>query len=137
MDAATFFTYFGIPTLFILLCMGFVGWIRSKLTKKDFAAKPLKWVGAWCLVGCVIAILLAIIAGIMNTDFVYNHASLVWPFCLSLGALDGHPSLGVGALVVGFMGLMNGLYYTLLAGVTLIVRWALPTKSRPRWMRLQ
>jgi hypothetical protein len=38
----------------------------------------------------LIAASLAITAWTMNTDFVYNNASLVWPFYLGLGALDGH-----------------------------------------------
>jgi TetR/AcrR family transcriptional repressor of nem operon len=49
---------------------------------------------------------LAVTAWVMNTDFVYNNASIVWPFCLSLGALDGHPSLGSG-LLLGLHGMEN------------------------------
>ncbi|MGA9571398.1 MAG: hypothetical protein WBS17_15025 [Candidatus Acidiferrales bacterium] len=54
----------------------------------------------------------------MNTDLVYNHANLIWPFCLSLAALNGHPPVGVGLLVVGLMGVINGVYYGVLAALT-------------------
>jgi hypothetical protein len=110
--------------------MSAVGWIDSKRSKR-FVQNPLKWVTGWTLFGCAVAILLAVTAGIMNTDFVYNHASLVWPFCLSLAALNDSPSLGLGLMVVGIMGIMNGLYYALLAALTWKIIQALPKKSHP------
>jgi hypothetical protein len=73
---------------------------------------------------------LAITAWAMNTDFVYSHASLVWPFCLSLAALDGHPSVGIGLLLVCLMGVMNGLYYAVMAALAWKITQLLPKKSR-------
>jgi hypothetical protein len=129
MDTRTFFVYFGIPTLFIMLCMTVVGWVSSTQNMK-FVQKLSRWVIAWSLFGCSVAILLAVTAGIMNTDFVYNHASLVWPFCLSLAAFNDGPHSGAELLVVGIMGIINGLYYALLAGLTWKIFQALPKKSR-------
>jgi len=113
MNATAFFFYFGVPTLFLLFCMSLVRWLVCK--RRDPQRDLLRWVAAWGLAGFLIAILLAIIASIMNNDFVYSHASLLWPFCLSLGVLDNKPSLGVTALVIGMMGVENGFYYAVLA----------------------
>ena len=113
MDATGFFYYFGVPSLFLMVCMAVAWWVSRK--KKH---KPINWIATWGLIGFFVAVLLAITAWIMNTDFVYNNASLVWPFCLGLGALDGHPSIGVGLLLVALMGLINGLYYALLAALS-------------------
>ena len=71
---------------------------------------------------------LAIAAWVMNTDFVYRHASMVWPFRLSLIVLDGHPSVGAGLLLVCLMGVMNGLYYALMAALTWKIIQLLPNK---------
>ena len=125
-----FFYYFGMPSLFLLLCMGVVGWIRFR---KHRIFVPLRrWIVAWGLTGYFVASLLAITAWGMDTDFVYNNASLVWPFCLTLVALNGHPSMGVGLLVVALMGLINGLYYALLAALSLVILRVLPLKSDPQ-----
>jgi hypothetical protein len=67
----------------------------------------------------------------MNTDFVYNHASLVWPFCLSLAALNGGSSISSILLVLGLMGIINGLYYALIAALTWKIIQSIPQKSRP------
>jgi len=130
MDTRTFVVYFGMPTLFIMLSMTAVGWVNSAQNRK-FVQKLFIWVTGWSLFGCSVAILLAVTAGIMNTDFVASHASLVWPFCLSLGALNDSPTFGASLLVVGIMGLVNGLYYALLAALTWKIIAALPKKSRP------
>ena len=79
-----------------------VGWVGSK-QKRRFVQRPVKWATGWGLLGCFIAILLAVVALVMNTDFVYNHASLVWPFCLSLAALNDRPSISGIILVVGMI----------------------------------
>ena len=100
------------------------------MKKWKFVQKLFKWVTGWGLSGCFLAILLAVTAWWMNTDFVYSHATLVWPFCLSLAALDGHPPIGVGLLLVCMMGVMNGLYYALMAGLTWKIIQLLPKKSR-------
>jgi hypothetical protein len=120
--------YFGPPTLFIMLCMTVVGWFSS-ITNRKFIQKLFKWVTRWGALGCFLAMFLAVTAWVMNTDFVYSHASIVWPFCLSLGALDGHPSLGVGLLLVCLMGVMNGVYYALMAALTWKIIHLLPEKS--------
>src|SRR5258708_14790872 len=129
MDTRSFFIYFGSPTLFIMLCMTAVGWVSSTKNKKS-AQKLFKWVTGWGVLGCFLAILLAVTAWVMNTDFVYSHASLIWPFCISLAALDGHPPVGVGLLLVCMMGVMNGLYYALLAALTWKIIQLLPKRSR-------
>src|SRR5215467_13737159 len=95
MDAVGILNYFGPPTLFLLVCMGVVGWIGSKQRRK-FVQRSIKWFATWAVVGFFVASLLAVTAWIRNTDFVYNHASLVWPFCLTLGALNGHPLVSAG-----------------------------------------
>jgi hypothetical protein len=130
MDTRGFFIYFGLPTLFIMLCM--TAAVRvSSITNEKLVQKLFKWVAGWGALGCFLAMFLAVTAWVMNTDFVYSHASIVWPFCLSLVALDGHPSLGVGLLLVCLMGVMNGLYYALMAALTWrIVRW-FPKRPRP------
>jgi hypothetical protein len=117
MDTNHLFIYFALPTFFIMLCMTVVGWVSSAM-KRRIVQKLFRWVSGWSVVGCFLAILLACTAWVMNTDFVYSHASIVWPFCLSLAALDGHPSIGVGVLLVCMMGVMNGLYYALMAALT-------------------
>jgi hypothetical protein len=117
MDMRPIFTYFGLPTLFIMLCMTVVAWLRYVGDKKSIY-KLYKWVTAWAVLGCFLAISLAAAAWIMNTDFVYNHANLIWPFCLSLAALNGRPPVGVGLLVVGLMGVINGVYCAALAALT-------------------
>jgi hypothetical protein len=129
MDIRTAFTYFGVPTLFIMLCMTAVGWVGS-MGNIRFIQKLSRWATAWAVLGCLLAISLAVTAEIMNTDFVYNHASLVWPFCLSLAALNGSPPFSASLLVVGIMGIINGLYYALLATLTWKIVRALPKKSR-------
>lgn len=129
MDTRAFFIYFGLPTLFIMLCMTAVGWVCS-IYKQQFVQKPFKWVTGWGALGCFLAISLAVTAWVMNTDFVYSRASIIWPFCLSLAALDGHPSVGVGLLLVCLMGVMNGLYYLLMAALTWKIIQLLPRKSR-------
>jgi hypothetical protein len=130
MGTTNLFVYFGIPTLFILLCMVAVGWITSKV-KKRLVQKPLRWATAWGVLGCLIAISLAVAALVMNTDFVYNHASLVWPFCFSLAALNDKPSISAIFLVVGLMGVINGLYYALIAVLTWKIVQAIPKTPRP------
>ncbi len=117
MDIRPFFTYFGVPTLFIMLCMTVVAWLSSVGDKKSIR-KLYIWVTAWAVLGCFLAISLTAAAWLMNTDLVYNHANLIWPFCLSLAALNGHPPVGVGLLVVGLMGVINGVYYGVLAALT-------------------
>jgi len=129
MDAIGFFEYFGIPTFFLLLCMSVVGWVGRK-QKREFVHRRFRWITTWAVIGFFVALLLAVTAWIMNTNFVYNNASLVWPFCLTLGALDGHPPIGVGLLVVSVMGLVNGLYYALLAALSWVIMKAISTKSR-------
>ena len=121
------FIYFGMPTLFIMLCMTALGWVSS-VKERKFVQKQSKWVTGWAVSGCLLAILLAVIAWGMNTDFVYSHASLVWPFCLSLAALDGHPAIGFGLLLVCMMGVMNGLYYAFIAALTWRMIQLLPKK---------
>ena len=116
MDIRPFFTYFGVPTLFIMLCMTVVAWLSSVGDKKSIR-KLYIWVTAWAVLGCFLAISLTAAAWLMNTDLVYNHANLIWPFCLSLAALNGHPPVGVGLLVVGLMGVINGVYYGVLAAL--------------------
>jgi len=128
MDARGFFLYFGIPSLFLMTCMTVLGWVGRK-RKWKLAQKRVSWIGSWAVIGFLIAALLAITAWIMNTDFVYNNASLVWPFCLGLGALDGHPSVGVGSLLVALMGGVNALYYALLAVLTWLLLKAFRVKA--------
>src|SRR5271167_4429453 len=117
MGKTNLFTYFGIPTVFILLFMIAVGWISSKQNKR-FVQNPVRWAIGWGILGCLIAMLLAVTALEMNTDFVSNHASLVWPFCLSLGAFNDTPPKSGDFLLIGLMGVINGLYYALLASLT-------------------
>ena len=112
-----------------MLCMTAVGWVSS-ITNRKFVQKLFKWVAGCSTLGCFLAISLAITAWVMNTDFVYSHASIVWPFCLSLAALDGHPPVAVAILLVCLMGVMNGLYYALLAALTWKIIQLLPKKSR-------
>ena len=128
MDTAGFFLYFGLPTFFIMLCMTAAGW-ASSAKKLTLTQKLSRWVFTWGALGCLLAIVLAVTAWMMNTDFVYSHASIVWPFCLSLAALDGHPSISVGSLLICMMGAMNGLYYAVLALLTWKIVRLLPTKS--------
>jgi hypothetical protein len=127
MDASAFIHYFGIPTLFLLLCMVTVGWVTRK-QKRKFASRPLSWIATWAFVGFFVAGVLAITAWVMNTDFVYNNASLVWPFCLGLGALDGHPAILVGLLLVALMGFINCLFYAFLAAISWMLLKAFRTK---------
>ena len=103
--------------MFIMLCMTVVAWLSSVGDKKSIR-KLYIWVTAWAVLGCFLAISLTAAAWLMNTDLVYNHANLIWPFCLSLAALNGHPPVGVGLLVVGLMGVINGVYYGVLAALT-------------------
>jgi heme A synthase len=128
MSATNLLSYYGTPTLFILLCMGTVGWVSSKRDDRS-VRKPFKWVTGWGLVGAFVAILLALTASSMNTDFVYNHASLIWPFCLSLAALNDRPPMGAIIWVVSLMGVVNGLYYALLASLTWKIIQAIPKRS--------
>ena len=127
MDTRAFFGYLGLPTLFIMLCMTTVGWI-SFIANRKFVRRLFKWVTGWGALGCFLAISLAIAAWVMNTDFVYRHASMVWPFRLSLIVLDGHPSVGAGLLLVCLMGVMNGLYYALMAVLSWKIVQLLPNK---------
>jgi hypothetical protein len=129
MDTRTFFGYLGLPTLVIMLCMSAVGWVSFSGNRK-FVRRLFKWVTGWGALGCLLAISLAIAAWVMNTDFVYRHASMVWPFRLSLIVLDGHPSVGAGLLLVCLMGVMNGLYYALMAALTWTLMQLLRNKSR-------
>ena len=100
----------------------------SRKKKWKFPEKWINWIGAWSVVGFLIAASLAITAWMMNTDFIYNNASLVWPFCLTLGALDGHPSVGVGLMVIALMGVINAFYYGLLAALTWLLLKAFRTR---------
>lgn len=86
---------YGIPTLFLLLCMSAVGWVSRKV-KRKLVQRPLAWIASWTSVGFLIASILAISAWVMNTNIVQNNAGLLWPFNLGLVALDGHPSILVG-----------------------------------------
>ena len=124
------FGYLGLPTLVIMHCMTAVGWATFTANRK-FVRKSLKWVTGWGALGCFLAISLAIAAWMMNTDFVYRHVSMVWPFRMSLIVLDGHPSVGAGLLLVCLMGVMNGLYYALMAALTWKLIQLLPNKSHP------
>jgi hypothetical protein len=123
-----FFIYFGLPTLFIMLCMTAVGW-ASSVTNRKFVQKLFKWVTAWGALGCFVAMSLASTAWVMDTDFVASHGSIVWPFCLSLSALDGHPSFPLGLLLICLMGVVNGLYYALIAALIWRIIQLLPRKS--------
>lgn len=127
MNTTTALIYFGLPSLFIMLFMILAGWACSAKSLK-FVRKLSSWAIVWGSVGCIVAIVLAITAWAMNTDFIYSHASIVWPFCLSLAALDGHPSVGVGSVLVCMMGAMNGLYYAVLALLTWKIVRLLPMK---------
>lgn len=127
MDAMGFFFYFGVPSLFLMACMTVAGWVGRKKEQK-LGQKLANWTGSWAMIGFLTAASLAITAWIMNTDFVYSNASLVWPFCLGLGALDGHPSIGVGLLLVALMGVINALYYAFLAVLTWLLLTAFRTK---------
>jgi hypothetical protein len=129
MGTRAFFAYFGPPTLLIMLCMTAVGWFSS-ISNRKFVQKLSKWVTRWGAVGFCLAMFLAVTAWVMDTDFVYSHANIVWPFCLSLGALDGHPSLGFGLLLVCLMGVINGVYYALMAALTWKIIQFLAEKSR-------
>jgi hypothetical protein len=80
MDATGFFFYFGIRSLFLMACMTVLGWVSRK-TKWKSAQQRITWIGAWAVIGFLFAASLAITAWIMNTDFIYYNASLVWPFC--------------------------------------------------------
>jgi hypothetical protein len=128
MSATSLLIYYRTPTLFILLCMGTVGWVSSKRDEGS-VRKPFKWVTGWGPLGASVAILLALTAWSMNTDFVYNHASLIWPFCLSLAALNGRPPMSAIAWVVLLMGVVNGLYYALLASLSWKIMQAIPKRS--------
>ena len=88
-DTIGFLNYFGIPTLFLMSCMSVVGWIAYK-RRSRLIQRGVRWIAVWALAGFFVASLLAVAARMMNTDFVYNNASLVWPFCLTLDALGGH-----------------------------------------------
>jgi hypothetical protein len=125
MSASNLFLQFGIPTLFLLLCVIAVGWVSSKRNKK-IVQNPVRWATVWGLFGCLIAVSLAVAALVMNTDFVYNHANLVWPFCLSLAALNDKPTMNAIFLVVGMMGVINGLYYAAIATLALKIVRAIP-----------
>jgi hypothetical protein len=127
MDTKAFFVYLGVPTLFIMLCMTAVGWV-SFIANRKFVRKLFKWITGWGALGCFLAIFLAIAAWVMNTDFVYRHASMVWPFRISLIVLDGRPSVGAGLLLICLMGVMNGLYYALMAALTWKVIQLLPNR---------
>jgi hypothetical protein len=113
-----------------MLCMIVIGWVSFAAYGK-FVRKLFKRVTGWGALGCFLAISLAIAAWMMNTDFVCRHASIVWPFRLSLIVLDGHPSIGVGLLLICLMGIMNGLYYALMAALTWKIIELLPNKSHP------
>ncbi len=119
--------YLELPTLFIMLCMIAVGWV-SFIANRKFVRRLFKWVTGWGTVGCFLAISLAIAAWVMNTDFVYRHARMVWPFRISLIVLDGHPSIGAGLLLICLMGVMNGLYYAIMATLTWKIIGLLPNK---------
>lgn len=87
--------YEGIPPLFLLLCMGAVGWVSRK-QKRKFVQRPLSWIAAWASVGFFVAGALATAAWVMNTNFVSSNATLLWPLSSGLVALDGHPSIPSG-----------------------------------------
>jgi hypothetical protein len=127
MDTRAFFVYLGVPTLFIMLCMTAVGWV-SFIANRKFARKLFKWVTGWGALGYFLAFSLAIAAWVMNTDFVYRHASMVWPFRLSLIVLDSRPSVGAGLLIICLMGVINGLYYALMAALTWKIIQLLPNR---------
>jgi len=111
-----------------MTCMTVLGWVSRK-RKWRLAQNRLHWIGSWAVIGFLIATSLAIAASAMNTDFIYNNANLVWPSCLGLGALDGHPSIAVGSLLVVLMGVVNALYYAFLAVLTWLLLKAFRTKA--------
>jgi hypothetical protein len=115
---------YGIPTLFLLLCMSVAGWVSRK-HKGKLAHQPLAWITTWTSVGFLVAGILAITAWVMNNNIVKNNAGLLWPFSLGLVALDGHPSILAGLLVVAVMSFVNGLYYALLALLSWVLLGAL------------
>jgi hypothetical protein len=119
--------YFGTPTLFLLLCISAVGWVSHKRKRKS-VQRPLPWIATWASVGFCIASILAIAAWFMNTNFIRNNAGLLWPFSLGLVALDGHPSILVGLLLVTLMGFINGLYYAFLAAMSWMLLKAFRTE---------
>jgi hypothetical protein len=115
---------YGIPTLFLLLCISVAGWVSGK-EKRNLVQRPLAWIALWTSAGFLVASILAITAWVMNTNIVKNNAGLLWPFNLGLVALDGHPSILAGLLVIAVMSFVNGLYYALLAAISWILLWAL------------
>jgi lysylphosphatidylglycerol synthetase-like protein (DUF2156 family) len=127
MDAFGFLTYFGVPTIFLLLSMSAVGWLSHKRNWK-LTQRARVWFTTWPSIGFLIVLVLVTAAWIMNTNFVYNNASLVWPFCMTIEALDGHPPILVGLLVLAELCVINGVFYALLATIS----WFLLKALRPR-----
>lgn len=122
MDDSRFTHHFGIPTLFLLLCMGAVGWV-GRNQKKKFVQRPLPWVATWASIGFSVAGIVATIAWMIGANLPYNNFDLLWPFSFGLAGLDNHPSIMVVLLAVTVMGSLNGLYYAFLAVVSWMLWW--------------
>ena len=113
--------YLGPPILFILLCMTAVRLAALKLKQLGGISHTLRrWLAAWSTFGFTIAVVLAVVALIMNNSFVANNAQWIWPGCLGLVAFDGKPRLPVVLMLLVVAGLQNAIVYFLLAGIVAI-----------------
>jgi len=116
--AVNLLSYFGPPILFILLCMGAARWLGAKQGTLNWMVRSAgRWLTTWSAIGFAMAMLLGTLAWAMNTDDVMNDASLVWPFCIGLMALDGNPSALAIIIVLSITAIQNSVLYLILAAL--------------------
>ena len=110
--------YFAPPILFILLCMALLRWAGACRSVLSWMVRSSgRWIVTWSMIGFAVASSLGVVAWVMDTDDVMSKSSLVWPFCITLMALDGHPSTGALLLVVSIAALENAVLYLILAAL--------------------
>ena len=113
--------YLGRPISFILCFMAVVHLLAPKLRQLSWMTPTSRrWLATWSALGFAIAVVLAVVALIMNNDYVSSHAQWIWPGCLGLVAFDGKPTHPMLLLLFALAGLQNAIVYFLLAGIVAI-----------------
>src|SRR5579885_1995935 len=111
-----FLSNFGPPLVLILAAITtvrlFVLWASGRTR---LAVSPRRWLIGWGAVGFAVSAVLGLIAWRMDNDFVVSHFYWIWPFCLGLAALNGHPPTITVLLLLFILAIVNGLFYLLAA----------------------
>jgi len=120
----------------IVLILFFVAFVRLAGLKQRqlawIARTSRRWLCTWSFVGFAIAATLGVVAWIMNTDYVYEHAEWVWPFCLGLEALQGKPTTLEILMVLTILALENAILYFLLAAIVGLGLRLVTKMSKPK-----